>query len=160
MINVARENNSPASRYIDQILSFNKKSFIIQDIENMKDRIVQESGSKYVMYRQLNPDLSKHEIYFAKDIQEHQRIAFTRFRTGSHLLKIETGRWSRVPRENRLCHCDKGEVQDEFHIIESCSLLNETRASFPEIQFKKEGFFNNESKDVAEFLFKALELMI
>ena len=46
-------------------------------------------------------------------VPEWQRIAFTRFRLSSHRLRIETGRWSRLPREQILCDCGANEPQDE-----------------------------------------------
>ena len=160
MLNVARQNKSPASMYIDGVLNSTDKSYITRDIEAMKDKIMDEMGSKFVMYKKLNYDLSKHEIYNSSEVPEYQRIAFSRYRTGSHLLKIETGRWSRVPRENRLCHCAEGSVQDEVHVIESCALLNETRSMFPELEFKAEVFFNKNTADVAKFITKAFEILL
>ena len=35
-------------------------------------------------------------------VPEHYRIAVNRLRLSSHYLKIETGRWSRIPLENRM----------------------------------------------------------
>ena len=46
--------------------------------------------------------------------------AITRFRLGSHNLPIETGRWSRTPRENRLCPRCKV-LGDEIHFLFHCS---------------------------------------
>ena len=42
-------------------------------------------------------------------------------------LKIETGRWSRVPRDSRLCECQK--LQTESHIIEDCILTRHMNGS-------------------------------
>ena len=42
-----------------------------------------------------------------------------RFRVGSHLLPIETGRWTRTLRENRLCTAC-GVLGDERHAIYQC----------------------------------------
>ena len=48
---------------------------------------------------------------------DYLRITFTRFRLSSHRLRIEVGRWSRTPRDQRLCFCGTG-VQDEFHLFQ------------------------------------------
>ena len=56
-----------------------------------------------------------------KFIPEHLRIAFTRFRTSSHRLKIETGRWARLTRERRICKSGEG-IGDEQHALTSCKL--------------------------------------
>ena len=51
------------------------------------------------------------------------------FRLSSHNLKIETGRWTRQPRELRLCLC--GQVQDEMHVIQFCPLTERLRYFHP-----------------------------
>ena len=77
----------------------------------------------------MSPPLYNNRLY----VPEHYRIAYTRFRLGSHRFKIETGRWSRIPRERRLCLC--GEVQDELHILQHCELLHDIRQEYTEIDF-------------------------
>ena len=83
----------------------------------------------------LNPDLESPNLYRNHNlyIPEHYRTAYTRMRLSSHNLKIETGRWSRIPRERRLCQC--GSVQDEVHVILHCPLLQNIRDRFPTINF-------------------------
>ena len=56
------------------------------------------------------------------EIPEQIRVNITRLRLSSHHLKVETGRWSRIPREAGLCTCGSGDVQTERHIIEKCQL--------------------------------------
>ena len=54
----------------------------------------------------------------------------TRFRLGSHYLPIETGRWSRKPRNERLCHsCEV--LGDEFHLVFTCTEVNRTGLILP-----------------------------
>ena len=43
-------------------------------------------------------------------------------------MKVETGRWSRTPREERLCEC--GEIQDEKHIVFFCNKTNDLREKY------------------------------
>jgi len=92
----------------------------MENLNNLKEKFIRiEEGSKALAYKDVNPDLNVHRIYTTKDyVQEWKRINFTRFRLGSHNLKIETGRWARIDREERLCEC--GEVQDELHVIVEC----------------------------------------
>ena len=68
---------------------------------------------------QMNPDLSVHNLYQKTDhIEDNLRIAFTRVRLSSHRLRSETGRWSHVPSNQRVCpHCDGEAVQDEEHLF-------------------------------------------
>ena len=70
---------------------------------------------------------------YRKNIPEHLRVALTRIRLGSHRLKVETGRWSRIPVEQRLCTC--GEVQTEQHVLLSCPLSEPIRETFRNLNF-------------------------
>ena len=61
---------------------------------------------------------------------EHKRIEFTRYRLSSHNLKVETGRWGRVERENRVCSCNVGGIQDEDHALLRCGFTNDLRQRY------------------------------
>ena len=88
----------------------------------------------------MNPQLSMHAVYArtynGTYIPEHYRKAFTRMRTSSHRLRIETGRWARIAREQRLCQCGVS-VQDEQHVMMNCLLTEHIRnahqGNFPAI---------------------------
>ena len=144
MLGTARMNNTPASQYIDSILKCTAVSFIDSDVKEMRDQLRQAAGSKFITYRQINTELQKHGMYERNSISEFKRLAVTRFRTSSHRLKIETGRWSRIPHERRLCNCGLAEVQDEKHVIETCLHLSELKLTFPNLDFRLEAFFDND----------------
>jgi hypothetical protein len=56
--------------------------------------------------------------------------AVARFRMGSHHLGIETGRWKKIPRSERICACcNSGERDDELHLLR-CSLLVDLRGRY------------------------------
>ena len=57
----------------------------------------------------------------------------TRLRLSSHRLAIETGRWSRIPRDNRQCSC--GAIQTEKHVICFCPLSQSIRSQFDTVKF-------------------------
>ena len=61
-------------------------------------------------------------------IPEHLRIAFTRVCLSSHRLRIDTGRWARIPRVRRLCDC--GAVQAEEHVLVRCPLTETPRCRY------------------------------
>ena len=157
LLSVGRANGAPSARYIDNILSFTSTSYIAHDIEVMKSQVRSKVGSKFMSYCKLNPELSKHEVYSCSEVTEHHRIAFTRFRTGSHRLRIETGRWSRTPKEARVCRCDGLNIQDEQHIIEGCSLLAGLKQSYADVGFTVENFFNGDCAAIAAFIYNALK---
>ena len=60
-----------------------------------------------------------------------KRCFFTRLRTSSHDLHIETGRYTRpvkTPISNRLCsHCNLDKIEDEFHVVMKCTLYEHLR---------------------------------
>ena len=73
--------------------------------------------SKLGTYYHVNPLLKPFTA--AQNLTENERILITRFRTGSHSLAVEIGRFSNVKRENRLCVCGDG-VQTVWHIFTEC----------------------------------------
>ena len=53
-----------------------------------------------------------------------------RFRLGSHMLPIETGRWSRTERQDRLCRtCNV--LGDESHALFRCTAVNRDLLDLP-----------------------------
>ena len=97
-------------------------------------------------------------MYYESDLIEKHRIAYSRFRTSSHRLRIETGRWSRQQREERLCGCLLA-VQDEKHVLEDCEKLSELRAQYEDIDFTLGTFHENNIAASAAFVFKAMEIL-
>ena len=129
-LSVARETRCPAARYIDDLHEYNPEA----DTALLHERIQRSDRSKYMTYVQkMNPSLSVHEMYALNDADENKRLTTTRIRLSSHNLAIERGRWSRIPREERLCSC--GAIQDEEHISAQCPTTNDIRDSHPDIDF-------------------------
>ncbi len=93
-----------------------------------KTREVAESDSDSHLgtYLAINPSLSK-PSYDNK--LEFQRVIVTRYRTGSHNLRIESGRMLHIPREERLCKCDR-DVQTVEHVLLHCHLLDGIREKY------------------------------
>ena len=82
-------------------------------------------------------------------------IELVRFRVGAHNLRNVTGRWERMPRQQRICErCVDGCVEDEFHLTFECSAYDSLR----ELQFADlfEQFQPDEvsadSRSMAEFM--------
>ena len=75
-----------------------------------------------------------------------QPLPLAQLRTGSHWLGEETGRWARVPREQRLCpHCQGG-VEGVHHVLFECPLYASARDRFPDL------FSPGAQPEVASFL--------
>ena len=77
-----------------------------------------DSDSKLGTYYQINPSLSSC-VPYPQTTLEAERELVTRFRTGSHSLAVETGRYANIARENRLCSCGEG-VQTVWHVFTEC----------------------------------------
>jgi hypothetical protein len=125
-IRSANSQNSPMSKHLKYVLTLDvnpAQTFR----ENIQHKVATASSSKLLMYKTMNPDLDYHPMYSTNSyIEEYKRVAVTRVRLGSHHLKIETGRWSRVPREERNCTCGRI-VQDECHVLLHCPLSQHLR---------------------------------
>jgi hypothetical protein len=80
-------------------------------------------------YININPTLEVHSMYQTHGVPEWARMNFTRLRLGSHRLRIETGRWSRIARELRFCVCGPV-VQSEEHILLHCPRTAHLRLNF------------------------------
>lgn len=65
--------------------------------------------------------------YVRSNIPKYQRSLISRLRNGSLHLRIETGRFQREKREDRICELCKSEVEDTKHFLYSCTALQEIR---------------------------------
>ena len=115
------------------------------ELRLVKQRVTENlDSSRRLTYKLLNPELVVPDIYRKSNfVPEHHRIAYTRIRLGSHRFRIETGRWSRIPRERRLCNC--GHIQDEDHVLLKCTLLSDIRMRFASLNYMTlESLMNSE----------------
>ena len=112
-------------------------------LQSFREKIEREHGkdhdSKLGTYLRINPNLESC-VANPQMITESERELVTRFRTGSHSLAIELGRYSNTARENRLCSC-RTDVQTVWHVLKDCPytkpLLPSNNLSLHEI-FKEE----------------------
>ena len=79
--------------------------------------------------------LFKHSLNFEEYLdfitEPKYRIALTRFRTSSHNLAIETGRYNGIPRENRICNnCSSRMIENEYHILLTCNKYSDLRSKY------------------------------
>ena len=78
------------------------------------------TNKKLAIYKEL-----KHNYLFEtylSDVKDFsKRVAVSKFRLSAHNLPIESGRYSNIPKQNRLCNfCNLSEVGDEFHYCMVC----------------------------------------
>ena len=123
-LHITKELHKPLWSYIESTM--NGGNFIVDQLILLKESIrnARPSATRFHVYRSLNPSFEVHNLYTNKNlIPDYLRISFTRYRLSSHMLRVETGRWSRTPRSERICPCGTG-IQDEFHIF-TCPLVKE-----------------------------------
>ena len=126
-LRLTEEGNKPMHKKISSIRETANKDHIAEDIAARQRSIRSNKGSKFVTYLEINPSLEMHRLYYDKHaLPDNLRINFTRFRTSSHRLRVELGRWSRTPRDQRVCPCGSGDVQDEAHLF-TCQLTRAIR---------------------------------
>ena len=103
-------------------------------LKNDRDTLCQQllrtppDKTKLRLYLSMNPDLTVHPLYKVTNsnqiIEDNLRMAFTRVRLCSHRLRSETGRWNRVPSDQRFCpHCNKQAIQNEEHLLQCPATL-------------------------------------
>ena len=76
-------------------------------------------------YVLINNSLQSPQFYHQYILTEADRRIVTRYRCGSHFLKINTGRYTRSPIEKRLCKCKQ--VQTLQHVLFECDLTKPMR---------------------------------
>ena len=142
-IELTRTGNHRMSNYINTLLEADTSYETA--LNNLRISIHASDKTKFRTYSQVNPTCTAHAVYLNRgNIPEHVRLAFTRLRLSSHRLRIETGRWSRLAREQRLCTC--GGVQDECHVLRDCPHTQYIRTLyakpvvFPNIIIEAESF--------------------
>ena len=124
---LCERNNTRAFRSLQRAMEFTC------DASERRHQSMRESEkTKIVTYSKINPSFSVHSMYNSTDkyIADYRRTEMTRFRVGSHRLRVETGRWSRLPREERICSCGVGGVQDEEHVVFHCENTRDLREKY------------------------------
>ena len=90
--------------------------------------------------RLMSYSIFKHDFVFEKylnmPIENKYKVALTRFRTSSHDLIIETGRYENIPRAQRLCKsCNMKKIEDEFHFLLVCPKYRDQRKKYLKTYF-------------------------
>ena len=108
----------------------------------LKDEFIQErngffeSSSKCSLYRHIVDDFHI-QSYLSKSLNIKNIRLITKYRLSSHRLFIETGRYTNIPRENRICALCNYDIEDEFHFILKCPFYNELRKHYIKPYFWK-----------------------
>ena len=109
-LNLIDNYDSVEEIYNESITSVKQK---IRDLASRDDKY------KYTIYTELNPELEKSPFVTNPHPLSREII---KFRLGSHSLPIETGRWARKVRADRVC-TDCHVLGDERHALFVCSKI-------------------------------------
>ena len=112
---------------------------VIKDREQKLWRLEVEQKQKLRWYAKLKTELQS-ELYLEHDNPLSRRL-LTMLRGGTNRLRIETGRWKKIPVEQRICQiclsCDQ--VEDEAHFLLDCGVYNVVRERMYEEIFQRTG---------------------
>jgi hypothetical protein len=105
-------------------------SFILTTIRSRDTELwleaVQEK-SKLSLFQSLKSDLVR-EDFLEWNIPASHRAHYARLRSGTHQLRMETGRWAHETKEQRLCNvCVTGKIESEAHFLLNCYVYNGLR---------------------------------
>ena len=105
VVQLLKKENQVMYSHLSEIME--KGDHIESDRRDMIHKLQSKEGTRYKTYLAINPDLSVHPLYTSTSstpyIEDYLRITFTRFRLSAHKLRVEMGRWSRIPQ--RMCQC-------------------------------------------------------
>ena len=86
-----------------------------------------QGGKKLRTYGTFKEHI-KTEAYLNIILDKESRSALARFRTSTHNLNIETGRYTKQPVAERKCKmCPNQEVEDEIHFLTECPAYDKPR---------------------------------
>ena len=76
-------------------------------------------------------DFDERKVLLKANLDRHNRSLVAKIKSGILPLRLETGRYNGVNREDRTCQvCDKPEVEDEVHFLFRCKKLNSIRKAY------------------------------
>ena len=134
LIELARQHKLTYIRHYDQLIETHKdiasckrtlmKEYSEKWITKINRSFLEDKDSKLSTYKSINPEL----VSYVQDVPilEYERKLITRYRCGAHNLRIETGRWQRIHRDQRLCICNQG-IQTLLHVVTECPLMYQYR---------------------------------
>jgi hypothetical protein len=93
-------------------------------------RIDISQKSSLTLYKELKSNLEMSPyIHIVKN--RSLRKYLTKLRMSSHMLKVETGRHSSIPLNERKCEfCDRNDIEDEYHFVLICPFYADIRTKY------------------------------
>jgi hypothetical protein len=158
IIELAKTVKSPMAAYLTKLLR-SEIDYVGEHTAHLKNKIINSTSTRRTNYVKVNPTLMVHPVYSTPEVIEYNRIMTSRMRLASHHLKVETGRWCRIPQDERICQCHL-EVQDEEHALLRCQKTESIRQQYPFLSnciSITEFFHHSSPKDIASVCAKTLK---
>ena len=113
----------------------NEILFLSEFKQRCKDIEFQQWHVEICSYSRLNTyKLFKHtltvEPYLVSTMKPIFKSMITSFRLSNHPLNIEQGRRKNIVKENRLCICNDGCIENEYHFLLQCELYKTLRDKY------------------------------
>ena len=88
------------------------------------------TSTKLQAYSSFKYD-TEYEPYLKYIHNKKHKFALSRLGLSAHSLAVETGRYDRTPREDRLCaHCNMNQIENEYHFLLVCPLYIDIRRKY------------------------------
>ena len=94
--------------------------------DRIRKQAIEDPDSILGSYMSLNANLTSPLFYQTYLCSEYEREMLTKYRTGGHKLRIRTGRFENIARDQRLCKCGAG-IQTLYHVLFECTLTEPIR---------------------------------
>lgn len=116
-------------------------------------------GNKLRTYK-LFKSCFEAENYCKMILPRSHRSALSKFRCGNAPIRLETGRYERLPVCERVCPFCNGEVEDEVHVILKCPLYDDIRSKMiNDACILNSNFSDYTDKQKLVFLFSTSDLI-
>ena len=122
--------NTKIIKYYDLLQNDNSA----KDIADRAIRVRESTASMCIYYNGFN--FNEKSCIYSSYLNDYYRYIITRWRLSNHNLKIETGRYTRIPndRSSRVCEtCNI--LEDEHHVIFVCPRYTQIRGRYPELVY-------------------------
>merc|ERR1712074_53527 len=88
-----------------------------------------ENKSKLRTFMQFKDFKTLPAPHVGKPLSFVERRTISKLRLGILPLRVETARYTRpiIPENQRVCHCNSGEVESEYYVLLRCAMYNKQR---------------------------------
>ena len=124
--------NSLCDSKIKQLVDLMKKKYV-----SYWNNTLQHS-CKLCFYHSINKNYSP-SAYLDSTRKNPVRTTLVKLRIGCHNLRVETGRYDKIPLDERICPlCSGNKIQDEILLLLACQRYSSMRDnySFPKLKQK------------------------